>query len=59
MKKKKLQKKLTKTKKKLSAAESQLTEVLSIMDKSGMPKAAAAPAAGTKPAAKNATDGKM
>ena len=46
MKKKKLEAKLTKTRKKLAATKTQLDEMLSIMEASGMPKAKAKPAVG-------------
>jgi len=52
MKKKKLAAKLTRTKRKLAATRSQLNEMLTIMKKSGMPKAGAKPAAGKAAPAK-------
>jgi hypothetical protein len=55
MKKKKLEAKLTKTRKKLAATKTQLDEMLSIMEASGMPKAKANPAAGKTDVAKPAT----
>jgi hypothetical protein len=48
MKKKKLEAKLTKTKKKLAKARTELDAMLAVIDKSGMPKAASKPAAGRK-----------
>ncbi|HRI02502.1 MAG TPA: hypothetical protein PLL77_02055 [Pyrinomonadaceae bacterium] len=54
MKKKKLEVKLTKTKKKLAKTKSQLDEMLSIMEASGMPKSGSKSVVGEKPAAKPA-----
>ena len=55
MKKKKLEAKLTKTKKKLAKARTELDSMLAIIDKSGMPKASSKPAAGKKVTRKAAT----
>ena len=55
MKKKKLEAKLTKTRKKLAATKTQLDEMLSIMKATGMPKAKAKPAAGKTEVGKPAT----
>lgn len=46
MKRKKLEAKLTKTKKKLAKTRTELDAMLEIMDKSGMPKASSKPAVG-------------
>lgn len=48
MKKKKLEAKLTKTKKKLAKTRTELDAMLAIIDKSGMPKASEKPAVGSK-----------
>jgi hypothetical protein len=55
MKKKKLEAKLTKTREKLAATRTQLDEMLSIMEASGMPKAKEKPTAGKTEVAKPAT----
>ncbi|MBK8305323.1 MAG: hypothetical protein IPK98_18880 [Chloracidobacterium sp.] len=49
MKKKRLEAKLTKTKKKLAKTKSQLDEMLSIMEASGMPKSGSKSVVGEKP----------
>jgi hypothetical protein len=58
MKKKKLESKLSKTKKKLADTRTELDAVLSIIKKSGMPKTDEKPAVGKRPARKPAAAAK-
>lgn len=58
MKKKKFEAKLTKARKKLAKAQTELDALLALIDASGMPKAAEKPFTGTKPAPKAAAPAK-